>query len=453
MAGADYNVSTPSFVQTEKRSKKIRRAIRRLAITNIAIIGFLFWLLTDYLPPDVFNARLSAKPAPPPPFIEETQLKAPPAHRYKDQKTLVKRQNLASLLIAQGVDGGEAHLAIEAMSEHYDPRRLRPGQPIGIIWEETNRDKKTFAGFEIIPTPTQYISVRRSQSRQYHAVLRERTLQDRYFLAETIISNSLFEAARNVGLSPQMVLALIKIFSYSVDFQRDIREGDQLQVFYTRRYDDANNLAADGEIIYAALTNRGEKKALWSLPQDDGELGYYNQQGESIRRLLMQTPIDGARLSSGFGWRRHPIKGYTSLHKGLDFAAPTGTPIYAAGDGIITKIDYNRLNGNYIRIKHKNSYETVYLHMHKFRKGLKKGSRVKQGQRIGYVGSTGQSTGPHLHYEVIANGKHVNPRRLNFPPVKKLTADGKQKLRARQDEINNRLTQFIAQRTERSQIQ
>ncbi|MCK5546590.1 MAG: peptidoglycan DD-metalloendopeptidase family protein, partial [Rhodospirillaceae bacterium] len=215
----------------------------------------------------------------------------------------------------------------------------------------------------------------------------------------------------------------IRIFSWDVDFQRDIWKGDGFEVMYHRFYDDDGNAIYDGTIKYAALSLQGKKIAIYLHTLKDGSTDYFNENGQSARKALMRTPINGARLSSSFGKRKHPILGYTKMHKGSDFAAPRGTPIYAAGNGTIDKSGRNGAYGNYIRIRHNSQYSTAYAHMKSIKRGMGKGKRVTQGEVIGYVGTTGRSTGPHLHYEILRGGRQVNPLRVKMPSGKKLKGD------------------------------
>lgn len=223
------------------------------------------------------------------------------------------------------------------------------------------------------------------------------------------IDSSLYEVASRQGLSPQRISQLIDIFRYTVDFQRNIRKGDRFDVLIDRREKES------GVIAYASLTNRGRTITQYRGVGANGRVGYYDAEGRTNKRSLIRTPVNGARISSKFGMRRHPILGYNKMHKGVDFAAATGTAIMAAGDGVIDRIGWNGGYGRYVRIRHDSTYHTAYGHMSRFAKGLKKGSRVTQGQTIGYVGSSGRSTGPHLHFEVLKKGKQTNPMRLkNF---------------------------------------
>ena len=235
------------------------------------------------------------------------------------------------------------------------------------------------------------------------------------------IEYSLYQTALSLGSNDEHIAGFASAFAYDVDFQREIHPGDKFEMMFPIWTDERGQLVRTGEIIYAALDGKRKTKAYyWHTPSDDGIAGWYDQNGESATRFLMKTPINGARLSSRFGKRRHPISGYTRMHKGTDFAAPTGTPVYAAGHGIIERSSRYGGYGKYVRIRHANGYKTAYAHLSRYGPGVKKGRRVRQGDIIGYVGSTGASTGPHLHYEVIVNGRHVNAMSLNLPTGRKL---------------------------------
>jgi murein DD-endopeptidase MepM/ murein hydrolase activator NlpD len=239
-----------------------------------------------------------------------------------------------------------------------------------------------------------------------------------------VIQSSLFEAGLEAGASQKALAELIRIFSFDVDFQRDIRKNDRFQMYYELYYTEDGRLARTGDIIYASMTLSGSQYSLYRFEDADGEVDYYNEKGQGVRKALLRTPINGARLSSGFGMRRHPVLGYSKMHKGVDFAAPPGTPIYAAGDGIVEKAGPFSSYGNYVRIRHNSEFKTAYAHMQGFAKGIKAGTRVKQGQVIGYVGTTGRSTGPHLHYEMLRADAQVNPLQVRFPSGK--TLEGKE---------------------------
>ena len=244
---------------------------------------------------------------------------------------------------------------------------------------------------------------------------------------ETIITNSLYNSAINLGIKPNIIIEFARLYGFQVDFQRDVWKDDSFQIIYEEFADENNKIVDTGEIIFANLNLQNIDLQLYKFEYEKGKIDYFDENGKSIRKTLMKTPINGARLSSSYGKRKHPILGYTKMHTGTDFAAPTGTPIMASGDGKITKAGWCGGGGNCVKIKHNSIYQTVYAHMSKFGRGIKKGVRVKQGQIIGYVGSTGMSTGPHLHYEVIENGKKINSQKLKLPSGKILKGNERKK--------------------------
>ena len=247
-------------------------------------------------------------------------------------------------------------------------------------------------------------------------------LNKKEVVVKSIIRNNLYSSAINSGIEPNIIVEFARVFGFEVDFQRDIREGDWFEILYEKFEDDNKKIRDTGKIIYASMYVNKEEINLYNFKYNDIE-EYFDIKGKSITKSLMKTPINGARLSSSFGMRKHPILGYNKMHRGTDFAAPSGTPIMASGSGTITRARWCGGGGNCVKIKHNSTYETVYAHMRAFAKGIKEGRKVKQGQIIGYVGSTGLSTGPHLHYEVHVNGKKVNSQKLKLPSGKVLKGD------------------------------
>ena len=412
-----------------------RRARRYFTLSFFFLLFMALWLLTDYVLPDPNKAGLSARPAPAPTLIMTNWQDITPMHRRSRTATLKKSDSLAALLAREGIEPVAADAALDTLQEVFDARGLKPGQKVRIFTEwpqdaDPDTDIGRFAGFDLIPSPRQRIILRRTGHLTFDIVDQNRPLSDRFFVADALITSSVYEAARASGMAPSLVVDMIRLFSFNIDFQRDIREGDQLEVLYSRRFDGRNQLAEEGDILYAALTNRGKRYTYWRLEHEDGSAAFYDETGKSVQRLLMKTPVDGARLSSRFGMRRHPILGYTRLHRGLDFAAPTGTPIYAAGTGTVERISRSREYGRFIKIQHTNGYETLYAHLSRFARGLKSNATVRQGQIIGFVGMSGLATGPHLHYEVLHYGKPVNPRTLDLPPGRELDAAGMTALNA-----------------------
>ena len=249
-------------------------------------------------------------------------------------------------------------------------------------------------------------------------------LNKKIIFKEGKIMQSLYKTAIDLKVPPNIIIEFARIYGFQVDFQRDIRKNDNFQIMYEVFEDDDGKVFETGNVIFADLKLSGVKNSLYYFDQKGSE-GHYDENGKSVEKALMKTPINGARLSSSFGMRKHPIDGYNKMHKGTDFAAPMGTPIMASGSGVITRARWCGGGGNCIKIKHNSTYETIYAHMKNFARGIKEGLRVKQGQIIGYVGSTGKSTGPHLHYEVVKNGKKINSQKLKLPSGK--TLKGKQR--------------------------
>ena len=426
-----------------------RRARRRFNIAVFSTLVIIIWLASQILSADIPKPVISAKPAPSGPSLSQKFAALPAMNRRFSTDELSDGDNLAAVLSRANVNAVEADAALDALRGVFDVRKLKIGQSVRVFreWPASQSPEDgpgRFAGLDFIPEPRVMISVRRIGHMQFETVKQSRPLKDRFFFADTLITSSVYEAARSGGMSPNLVVDLIRLFSFSIDFQRDIRNGDQLEVLYTRRFDENNQLAEEGDITYVALTNRGKRYAYWRLARPDGTIGYFDADGKSVQRLLMKTPVDGARLSSRFGMRRHPILGYTRLHRGLDFAAPRGTPIYAAGDGQIVALGRNGDYGKYIRIRHRNGYETAYAHMSRYARRLKKNARVKQGQIIGYVGATGLATGPHLHYEVLHYKRPVNPRDLDVPAQNSLAAENLDLLKAAQANAAQRITALAA---------
>ena len=351
---------------------------------------------------------------------------------------------LMNLLVEAGAGRSEAHAAITALAETYSPKNLKPGQAIELTFAPANptadagdAGDQRLLGLTLRPSVEQDIQVlRRSAEEGFVSRVIERPLSRHLAPAAGEIEVSLFVAGQEAGIPTPVMIDLIRIYSFDVDFQREIRQGDSFRLLYESYQDITGQPAKTGEILFASLTLRGVEKTLYRFTPKSGNSDYFDDKGRSVRKTLMRTPIDGARLSSGFGLRKHPILGYSRMHRGVDFAAPRGTPIYAAGDGTIERAGRNGGYGKYIRIRHNGSYKTAYAHMKGYAKGIKKGKRVKQGQIIGYVGSTGRSTGPHLHYEVIHNGKQVNPRKIKLPSGETLKGQDLENFQAARAEID-----------------
>jgi len=330
---------------------------------------------------------------------------------------------LTGMLVKAGIDRDEAHAATAALKGYYDPRRIKPGSEVvvAIAPEDGGAGPGRLHGLLLAPSFDVRVSVARNRDGGYQTTRETLELERSLARATATINQSLFVAGTRAGVPAPVLAELIRAYSWDVDFQRDIRKGDSLEVLFERTHDAGGAVVNNGRIQYAALTLSGRRHAIYTYTARDGATGYYNEKGLSARKALMRTPIDGARLSSGFGKRRHPILGYNKMHRGLDFAAPRGTPIYAAGDGTVQYAGLNGAYGKYVRIRHNSRFSTAYAHLRRIAKSARTGRRVSQGQIIGYVGTTGRSTGPHLHYEILRAGRRVNPLRVRMPSGRKLT--------------------------------
>ena len=295
------------------------------------------------------------------------------------------------------------------------------GRKLSLVVKKLEDGSKTIVNFIYPINNTTSVEVRKSKN---NFIVKENILQlyKKEVVIKSIIKNNLYNSAINSGVEPNIIVEFARVFGFEVDFQRDIRKEDWFEILYEKFVDDNNKVRDTGKIIYASMYVNGEEINLYNFKYNNEE-EYYDIKGKSITKSLMKTPINGARLSSSFGMRKHPILGYNKMHRGTDFAAPMGTPIMASGSGTVTRARWCGGGGNCVKIKHNSTYETIYAHMKTFAKGIKEGRKVKQGQIIGYVGSTGLSTGPHLHYEVLVNGKKVNSQRLKLPSGKTLKGE------------------------------
>jgi len=360
-------------------------------------------------------------------------------------ETIGAGETLAGVLARAGVTGGDADAAMRAFADAYDPRRLLPGQKIVVRFRapeggpdgpRTGAKPGTFLGFGFEPDFRHEIVVKRHMDDSFTAVKEAKKVKRSLARVAAPITSSLYLAGEAQGLPANVLAELIRIYSWDVDFQRDIREGDAFEVTYEEVRDEEGRLVHAGTVHFAALTLSGDRRPLYRFVTAAGDVDYFDDKGQGARKALMRTPIDGARLSSGFGKRRHPVLGYTKMHRGVDFAAPPGTPIYAAGDGVVTFAGRKGGYGNYINIRHNGRYHTAYAHMKAFARGMDQGKRVRQGEVIGYVGTTGRSTGPHLHYEILVDGGQVNPLSVRMPSGRKLTGKELARFLAAKDQMD-----------------
>ena len=336
--------------------------------------------------------------------------------RYKIYNHKIKSgETFDKILETYSIDKKEIVAIKENLSKKININKLNTNQKIQIKLDQTNNKIKNFI-FHTSNTERIYLS-RKDQQTEFNQEIKTLKLDKKIVYNENIILQSLYKSATNQNVPPNTIIEFARIYGFQVDFQRDIRKNDKFQIMYEVFMDENKKIIETGEILFANLQLSGEDNSLYFFNLKNSE-GHYDRNGKSVQKALMKTPINGARLSSAFGMRKHPIDGFNKMHRGTDFAAATGTPIMASGNGIIKKAGWCGGGGNCVKIKHNYTYETVYAHMSKFARGIKRGVRVKQGQTIGYVGSTGKSTGPHLHYEVIVNGKKVNSQKLKLPSGK-----------------------------------
>ena len=314
------------------------------------------------------------------------------------------------------------------------------GRKLSLIIKKLEDGTNTVVNFVYPVNNTTSVEIRKSKDK---FLVKENILQlyKKEVVVKNIIKNNLYNSAVESGIEPNIIVEFARIFGFEVDFQRDIRKGDWFEILYEKFEDDNNKVRDTGKIIYASMYVNREEINLYNFKYKNEE-DYYDIKGKSITKSLMKTPINGARLSSSFGMRKHPILGYNKMHRGTDFAAPSGTPIMASGSGTVTRARWCGGGGNCVKIKHNSTYETIYAHMKAFAKGIKEGRKVKQGQIIGYVGSTGLSTGPHLHYEVIVNGKKVNSQKLKLPSGKTLKGEERKEFELDRIKIDLKLSEL-----------
>lgn len=320
---------------------------------------------------------------------------------------------LGSILDEAKISNNEAVEIVAAFSKKINPRKLTIGTAIKFNFEEVDSVRRLL-DMVVTINNTKKIEVLRNDNKFYAREISV-PLIHKVDKRSGTIKNSFTAAALELSVPANAIIGMVRAFSYDVDFQRDIKSGDKLEVVMDKFYTEDGKLSRSGDVLYSSLILRGKKISIYYFTSADGQTGYYNDKGENIKKEFLRTPINAARISSRFGVRQHPVHGYSRMHRGVDFAAPAGTPILAAGGGIVEVVNNHYGNyGKYIRIKHNSTYSTVYAHASRFANGIKPGAKVNQGQVIAYVGTTGVSTGPHLHYEVIERGKQINPLKFKF---------------------------------------
>ena len=325
------------------------------------------------------------------------------------------------------VHNNEIQAVINQYKKYSNPNQLLMSNKIDLIIEENLSEKNySIAKFAIPITKSTAIEITKDEQGKIVSRKIITKLYEKRILSENVIKNNLYSSAIEAKINPDTIIEFARIFGFEIDFQRDIRENDYFKIIYDKYFDENGKFVKSGSIHYAHMSVNGREITLYKFG-DDKNYSYFDINGKSVEKALMKTPINGARLSSSFGMRKHPILGFNKKHTGTDFAAPSETPIMASGSGTIVLAKWCGGGGNCIKIKHNSTYETIYAHMKSFARGMKKGKKVRQGEIIGYVGSTGMSTGPHLHYEVVVNGKKVNSQKLKLPSGKVLK-DNERKL-------------------------
>ena len=399
--------------------KNFKNKIRK----NIDFLGLIFLITITVVLTGYFNFKKNNNIQVYNNFIDNIYFKKSLTHlidnlepKYKKIKHKVKSgETFDKILENYSIEKSEIIKIKNSLKNKVNLNKLNTKQIIQFNLDKTNNK---ISEFVYQTSNTQKIFLKRNiENDKFNEEILSVKLHKKLVYAENIILQSLYKSANEQNIPANTIIEFARIYGFQVDFQRDIRKQDKFQIMYEIFLNEKKEIIETGEILFANLKLSGQDNSLYYFDKEGSE-GHYDKNGKSVKKALMKTPINGARLSSPFGMRKHPIDGFNKMHRGTDFAAPMGTPIMASGDGVIKKAGWCGGGGNCVKIRHNSTYQTIYAHMSKFARGIKTGVRVKQGQTIGYVGSTGKSTGPHLHYEVIVNGKKVNSQKLKLPSGK-----------------------------------
>ncbi|WP_435090466.1 peptidoglycan DD-metalloendopeptidase family protein [Candidatus Pelagibacter bacterium nBUS_30] len=396
---------------------------KKIIKQNIEIFSLVFLIIIAVIATRHFNYNKNYNQMNYNNFIDNVYLKKSLNHiinnlepKYKTIKHKIKAgETFVKILENYNIDQQEIIEIKNSVSKKVNLNKMNTQQIIQFSLDQTSNKIKEFI-FQISNTQKIYL-IRNIDDNKFNQKIISIKLDKKIFYKENVILQSLYKSATDENIPANIIIEFARIYGFQVDFQRDIRKQDKFQMMYEVFSNEKGEIIETGEILFANLKLSGQDNTLYYF-DNEGHEGHYDKNGKSVQKALMKTPINGARLSSSFGMRKHPIDGFNKMHRGTDFAAPKGTPIMASGNGIIKKAGWCGGGGNCVKIRHNSTYETIYAHMSKFARGIKNGVRVKQGQTIGYVGSTGKSTGPHLHYEVIVNGKKVNSQKLKLPSGK-----------------------------------
>lgn len=350
---------------------------------------------------------------------------------------------LLGLILPAVTASQDAHEAVAALETAFDPRDLQIGQEITLVLEHQGHET-ALTGLEIMPDVDRVVVVSRTEDPGFAAEVIANDLDTRRIAVGGRITESLAADAERAGVPYAVLHPLIRIFAHRLDLQRDLQPGDRFEIVFERDHHEDGRVARLGEVVYGRIVSEDHDVPIYRFQSADGLVDYYDADGVSIRRALLRTPLVNARMSSGYGMRRHPILGYTRMHRGVDFASPSGTPIVAAGNGVVEIAGWRGGYGNYIRLRHNRRLGTAYAHMSRLADGIRPGARVRQGQVIGYVGSTGLSTGPHLHYEVMVDGAQVNPLSVDLPVGRTLGGADRTAFQAMVAELQGRFANLDA---------
>tara|TARA_Y100001970_G_scaffold291847_1_gene430643 strand:- start:1386 stop:2678 length:1293 start_codon:yes stop_codon:yes gene_type:complete len=395
---------------------------------NIEIFGLISLILITTISTSLYNYKKNISKNTYNDFVDNIYFKKTLNHivsnldpKYKKINHKIKSgETFDKILENYAVEKQEILKIKNSINKKINLNKLSTKQNIQFSLDKTNNKITEFI-YQV--STTQKILLKRDiENDKFSEEIVSIKLNKKIIYKENLILQSLYKSALEKKIPANIIIEFARIYGFQVDFQRDVKKQDKFQIMYEVYFNENKKLVETGEILFANLKLSGQNNNLYYFDYEGSE-GHYDKNGKSVKKALMKTPINGARLSSPFGMRKHPIDGFNKMHKGTDFAAPMGTPIMASGDGVVKKAGWCGGGGNCVKIRHNSTYETIYAHMSKFARGIKSGVRVKQGQTIGYVGSTGKSTGPHLHYEVIINGKKVNSQKLKLPSGKILKGD------------------------------
>ncbi|MDD5586281.1 MAG: M23 family metallopeptidase [Alphaproteobacteria bacterium] len=345
---------------------------------------------------------------------QATAAVAPKPEIVTREVELAAGNTFAGMLTDADVSPEDALAVAAALNKVYQHKKLKGGQEVTLAFSRLG-DEESLIGVTFQPETTKEVSVVRETGGEFTGSVSPISLDRQRFAVRAEIRSSLYEAGEREGVPHAVMAALLRAYAHAVDFQRDIRPGDKFEVLYDQSTTKNGTPVGQGVIIYAALQVAGKVMPLYRVTFADGTVDYFDERGQSIKRALLRTPVDGAHVTSGYGMRRHPLLGYSKMHQGTDFGAATGTPIFAAGAGIVAEAGFKGSYGRFILLRHNGRIETAYAHMSRFARGMHPGARVNQGDVIGFVGSSGRSTGPHLHYEVRVGRNQINPLSVNLP--------------------------------------